>query len=94
MVGLVDVQDKGQVKSSLENKEVEYNCKCYCDKDMERCGWLVDYLEEIQKNFDETSKVLKSSSEDNKHIDSCYKPGAYYVPQKGRLTQDLKAALS
>lgn len=48
------------------------------------CYRLVDYLEGIQKNFDEAAKVLKFNCEDNKHSDSCYKLGAYYVTGKGK----------
>jgi TPR repeat protein len=44
----------------------------------------VDYLEGIQKNFDEAAKVLKFNCEENKHSDSCYKLGAYYVTGKGK----------
>lgn len=48
------------------------------------CYRLVDYLEGIQKNFDEAAKVLKFNCEDNGHSDSCYKLGAYYVTGKGK----------
>lgn len=49
------------------------------------CYRLVDYLEGIQKNFDEAAKVLKFNCEDNGHSDSCYKLGAYYVTGKGKM---------
>nr|KAF6377611.1 putative cytochrome c oxidase assembly factor 7 (putative) [Myotis myotis] len=94
MAGLVDFQDEEQVKSFLENMEVECNYQCYREKDPDGCYRLVDYLEGIQKNFDEAAKVLKFNCEENKHSDSCYKLGAYYVTGKGGLTQDLKAAFS
>jgi TPR repeat protein len=45
----------------------------------------VDYLEGIQKNFDEAAKVLKFNCEKYGHGDSCYKLGAYYVTGKGEL---------
>lgn len=45
----------------------------------------MDYLEGIQKNFDEAAKVLKFNCEDNGHSDSCYKLGAYYVTGKGKM---------
>lgn len=94
MAGLVDFQDEEQVKSFLENMEVECHYQCYREKDPEGCYRLVDYLEGIQKNFDEAAKVLKFNCEKYGHGDSCYKLGAYYVTGKGGLTQDLKAASS
>ncbi|XP_028643886.1 cytochrome c oxidase assembly factor 7 [Grammomys surdaster] len=94
MAGLVDFQDEEQVKSFLENMEVECHYQCYREKDPEGCYRLVDYLEGIQKNFDEAAKVLKFNCEKYGHADSCYKLGAYYVTGKGGLTQDLKAASS
>ncbi|CAH6790636.1 cytochrome c oxidase assembly factor 7 [Phodopus roborovskii] len=92
MAGLVDFQDEEQVKSFLENMKVECHYQCYREKDPDGCYRLVDYLEGIQKNFEEAAKVLKFNCEDNGHSDSCYKLGAYYVTGKGGLTQDLKAA--
>lgn len=41
-------------------------------------------MEGIQKNFDEAAKVLKFNCEENKHSNSCYKLGAYYVTGKGK----------
>lgn len=48
------------------------------------CYRLVDYLEGIKKNFEEAAKVLKFNCEKNKHGDSCYKLGGYYVTGKGK----------
>uniref|UniRef100_A0A8C5UIU5 Cytochrome c oxidase assembly factor 7 n=1 Tax=Microcebus murinus TaxID=30608 RepID=A0A8C5UIU5_MICMU len=83
MASSVDFQDEEEVNPFLENLEVE-------------CNYQLDYLEGIQKNFDEVAKVLKFNCEEHKHSDSCYKLGAYYVKTfeeiKGGLTQDLKAA--
>lgn len=53
------------------------------------CYRLVDYLEGIQKNFDEAAKVLKFNCEENQHSDSCYKLGAYYVTGKGKDKEGL-----
>ncbi|ELW65451.1 Sel1 repeat-containing protein 1 [Tupaia chinensis] len=120
MAGLVDFQDEEQVKSFLENMEVECNYQCYREKDPDGerrhepadrgghvgsaeaagvtsgtgCYRLVDYLEGIQKNFDEAAKVLKFNCEENKHSESCYKLGAYHVTGKGGVSRDLKAASS
>ncbi|XP_055978308.1 cytochrome c oxidase assembly factor 7 [Sorex fumeus] len=94
MAGLVDFQDEEQVKAFLENMEVECNYQCYRENDPDGCYRLVDYLEGIQKNFEEAAKVLKFNCEKNKHGDSCYKLGGYYVTGKGGLPQDLKAASS
>ncbi|KAK2082582.1 Cytochrome c oxidase assembly factor 7 [Saguinus oedipus] len=94
MAGLVDFQNEEEVKSFLENMEVECNYHCYREKDLDSCYRLVDYLEGIQTNFDEVAKVLKFNCEDNQHSNSCYKLGACYVTGKGDLTQDLKAAAS
>ena len=44
----------------------------------------MDYLEGIQKNFDEAAKVLKLNCEEHKHSNSCYKLGTYYVTGKGK----------
>lgn len=93
MVGLVDFQDEEEVKFFLENLEVECNYYCYYEKDLDGCYWLVDYLEGIQKNFDEVVKVLKFNCEENQYSDSCYKLGVYYVIGKGGLVQDLKVVV-
>lgn len=47
----------------------------------------MDYLEGIQKNFDEAAKVLKFNCEKYGHGDSCYKLGGYYVTGKGEEMQ-------
>ncbi|XP_076984717.1 uncharacterized protein LOC143656563 [Tamandua tetradactyla] len=66
---------------------------CHLSPSCTGYGGLVDYLEGIQKNFDEAAKVLKFNCEENQHRDSCYKLGAYYVTGKGGLTRDQEAAL-
>ncbi|KAM9005738.1 cytochrome c oxidase assembly factor 7 [Sarcophilus harrisii] len=92
MAGLVDFEDEEQVASFLENMEVECHYQCYKEKDPDGCFRLVDFLEGIQKNFDEAAKVLKFTCEDYHHSDSCYKLGAYYVTGKGGLAPNLKNA--
>lgn len=52
MAGVVDFQDEEQVKSFLENMEVECNYQCYREKDPdgERCrrgrGHFWEFMEE------------------------------------------------
>ncbi|XP_058286720.1 uncharacterized protein LOC116457721 isoform X2 [Hylobates moloch] len=93
MAGMVDFQDEEQVKSFLENMEVECNYQCYHEKDPDGCYRLVDYLEGIRKNFDEAAKVLKFNCEENQHSDSCYKLGAYYVTGKGTVQVLVSSSL-
>ncbi|XP_001506586.1 cytochrome c oxidase assembly factor 7 [Ornithorhynchus anatinus] len=92
MAGLVDFQDEEQVKTYLENMEIECHYHCYKENDPEGCHRLVDFLEAIKKNFDEAAKVLKFNCEENHYTDSCYKLGMYYVTGKGGLTPNLKTA--
>ncbi|ELW71767.1 Phenylalanyl-tRNA synthetase, mitochondrial [Tupaia chinensis] len=62
--------------------EVAYNYQGYHKKDLGGCYQLVDYLEGIQMNFDEATMVLNCNREEDKHNDSCYKLGAYYITGK------------
>ncbi|CAB1324201.1 unnamed protein product [Coregonus sp. 'balchen'] len=94
MSGLINFEDEKEVKQYLDNIGVEFSYQCYREKDPEGCQRLADYMEGVKKNFESTAQVLKHNCDTNKHGESCYKLGAYYVQGKGGLAENLKMAYS
>lgn len=68
----IDWRDPNEVKSYLDNLYVEYSFQCISEKRPDGCHRLANFLENVRREFKESTDLYKKNCDEYKYARSCY----------------------
>ena len=67
----LDWKNPAEVAGYMDNLYVEYSFQCFSERRAESCHRLANFLENIRKQFQDATKLYKTTCDEYKYAHSC-----------------------